>query len=252
MLTFPAPTSGGDATAAEEASQPPPATAVALPSNVADGVTSALPASGPPAGLDEPPDNVSQVPEPLADQAAEGATATQNLARTTAQSDLEEQQDMIDASNQTLAEEQAAMSVDIPPLTTVALIRAPTSTDATGAEVPTTLTSDESSITLHVDHQEADASYPVVADPDVQVADYGWIQTGSQPVYRLEPRSHQEWRFSNVGAFYGHWSIFQSGWSHYFWGSDNAGYGLWNVFLPGIAGGFSTISAGPACSCRTR
>jgi hypothetical protein len=233
VLSFSAPASSGDTTAAEQQSAPPSGTDVALPTQVVDGLTSALPAEGPPAGLD-PPADPTVLPAEVVNELTDGAVATQNEARTVAQQQLDQAQADLSIQNTALADEQDANSVQAPAMITVAVVYAPSATDATGQQVPTTLTSDGDTITMHVDHQDAGVTYPVLADPDVRVNDWAFVQHGWQPIYGLQARSHTEWRFTNTGYFYGHWSIYQSGWGHYFWGNDNQGHGLWNVYVPGV------------------
>jgi hypothetical protein len=232
LVSIPPPSSTGDTTAAQEAAPTPASTDPTLPTETPEGHdANVLPADAPPPGM-EPPTDPTALPASLTNEISDGAAATEVDTKQIAQHELDQAQADVASQNATLDAEQAAASTQVPNSTTVGVIQAPAATDAQGNDVPTILTTDGDTVTMHVDHQQGDYTYPISADPMVKVADYHWVQHTdySKPVYRWEPRAHQEWRFAYIGSWFGSYVI-QHYW-HYFWGYGNDGRELYLVWFP--------------------
>jgi hypothetical protein len=138
-----------------------------------------------------PPATAAPIAEPAA--AGEPATSDEGLqtieeaAREEAVSALaeanvkaedrtaEQREDAIDASTAQLSE----------PIV-VAEISAPLAKDASGADVPLELSVDGSTVTMSVSHQDENFTYPIAADPYVQVTKTRVVKKCCVPIYRTE------------------------------------------------------------------
>lgn len=75
----------------------------------------------------------------------------------------------------------------------LAIVTAPQAVDAQGNEVPVSLSVDEGSLVLEVDHREMDVTYPLYVDP--QVIEENW--SGFSDTSKL---SYWHWSWSGVGS----------------------------------------------------
>jgi hypothetical protein len=229
IAALPAPAADGSTQAAQSASHPPAPADTELPTTPPTGDSAALPVSStPPSGLTEPTD-LSDHPALFSDQIDAGATAADTAAKQDAQQEADIAQSDLHARNAQQDADNRAATVDAPTTATVGVIEAPTATDAAGASVPTTLSVDGDTVTMHVNHQDGSYQYPISADPWVRINDYTWVDHCCRPVYTWQPRSHLDWRFDYIGSYWGHATIVSL--PHYLWGYGNDGKALYNVYV---------------------
>ena len=192
--------------AADSAHLPTPASAEAT-TQAAQGLPDVAKLEGPtvdpPGPLLAPDPDSPLARTELAQQIANGSHAADLADKQAASADLTQAQQAVEAKDAAAkAEEPAAKPTPV----VVATIEPPTSVDASGADVPTTLTVEGDTVTMHVDTSDPTISFPVAADPYVLVYDHGWVQHQYTAV-RWEPRSHLEWRHDYIASGNGNWMI---------------------------------------------
>jgi len=233
-LQLPAPAANGDtsaAQAAQAAANPPSEQDTVLGEQPLEGNAAALPPSAtPPPGLTQPADG-TPLPGQITSQVIFGTNTSTNDAHDIASQQVDAMHTEVDADNEGEDNATAAAAVDAPATVTVAVMQAPTATDAHGAPVPTTLTVDGDTVTMHVEHRDEGYAYPIVADPWVRVNDYRWVDHCCHVVYGWQPRSHQEWRFDYIGSYFG-WYLIHTVPSYY-WGKGHDGRSLYAVWANG-------------------
>lgn len=120
----------------------------------------------------------------------------------------------LDAANRDSTQDQQAI---------VARVEAPASIDADGNKVPTKLVVEGDTITMHVDHQDAEVAYPIAADPDYELIPTRWSLQWYPAVTRQE-------------TYISHWAMgshYIGNWHPVFchWGWVRCGYtGLWSFW----------------------
>jgi hypothetical protein len=180
-------------------------------------LTQDLSAAGvPPA--DPPPDTAEAADATLAQALADAG----DDAQATASAELAENQAFVaDVNERPHVSDLAAHEPVV-----VAEIHPPTSVDASGQDVPTTLSVAGDTVTLHVDHADAGYAYPIVADPWITVVKYRLTWHCCVPTYRTETRVRWESRLTYIGDW---WSaaIFQAP-NRVYWG--NRVWTFWNWY----------------------
>lgn len=189
------------------------------------------PSNGPTADADEvisqgPPETAPE--NPPFDTPAAADTAVQNAADKAQEDAKQSAAERLDGEQATIAEINQQEPAEDPTVAAneplvVAEFKPPTSVDADGSAVATTLETDGDTVTMHVEHQGTGHAYPIVADPWVTVVKYELTWKCCRAVYRSEVRVRWESRLNYIG----HW------WSSLIWQSSprwNWGNGLWSIW----------------------
>ncbi len=186
-------------------SAPGPASSYPILSAITDPLTNG--------DLVTPPSSFETAPPELADQLATGVTAIAESSSPAPGGAPRSPQDIKDHNA-----ELAASTTQVPQQpVVVATIQAPTSMDAEGRSVPTTMTVSGSTITVAVDHQGAGFSYPISADPIISF----------DPLNRTVSRCCIKVATAYVGVTWGSRAIREL--PSYFFGFDNFSNRLWAV-----------------------
>ncbi|CAA9493012.1 MAG: hypothetical protein AVDCRST_MAG85-1333, partial [uncultured Solirubrobacteraceae bacterium] len=158
---------------------------------------------------------------PTAEELAEKAAKVEQQVEDTAEATLESAQDSAQAADAAVEKANAAQAAEQPVV--VAEFHPPTSQDADGDPVETTLEVEGDTVTMHVDHRGEDVAYPIAADPWVTVVKTRWVWK-ARPVYRTETYlSHWE-----QSSFYvGHWHPAWCWWGVH---CTDAGWGWWRNY----------------------
>lgn len=126
----------------------------------------------------------------------------------------------LNAANDAAAGDQAAV---------VAIVDAPQSLDADGRKVPTRLTVDGETITMHVEHRGEDVAYPIAADPEYRIIVTRWQVAWYPELVQETYVSHWAMGQAHIGS----WHPIYCAWG---WvaGCSSAGVASWyNAYADG-------------------